>query len=294
MAGTAHHHNHPHDHHHGAEPDWEAMGDRLELEAEVLSPYLDASLAWLVELTAGTPMSRILDVGSGPGVGTVALATAFPTAQVVAIDTSAPLLARARRRAERRGLGDRVHVEEGDLGAGTLATDEPADLVWAAMVVHHIGDQQGALATLRSLLRPGGRVALVEGDRTLHYLPADLAARLEPALHRAAQHRFDAMRAALPDAVEHDADWAELLAAAGFTDVTSRTFPVELAAPLSPGARSLVRQNLAGLATMAAEHLDAGDLALVDQLLDDHDPAGLALRDDLTLRATRTVYTGTA
>jgi SAM-dependent methyltransferase len=227
-------------------------------------------------------------------VGTAALARAFPWAQVVAVDTSPPLLVRAGTRAERLGLGDRVHVREGDLGAGGLAVDARSDLVWAAMVVHHIGDQQGALATLRSLLRPGGRVAVVEGDRTLRYLPADLAARLEPALHDAARTRFEAMRATLPDAVEHSADWPELLTAAGFTDVTSRTFPVELAAPLSPAARSLVRQNLAGLRAVAAEQLQAGDLDVLDQLLDDDDPAGLARRDDLTLRASRTVYTGVA
>ncbi len=295
MAGTTQHQHHPrHAHHHGAGPDWEAMGDRLELEAEVLSPYLDAALAWLVELTADAPVEGVVDVGSGPGVGTTALATAFPEARVVAVDTSAPLLARAQQRARRLGLGDRVRVHEGDLGAGTIAVDGPADLVWAAMVVHHIADQQAALATLRSLLRPGGRVAVVEGDRTLHYLPADIAPRLEPALHRAARQRFEAMRASLPEAVQSEADWPDLLIAAGFTDVTSRTYPIELAAPLSPGARSLVRQNLAGLRAMAAEQMSADDLALADQLLDDNDPSGLVRRDDLTLRASRTVFTGLA
>ena len=55
---------------------------------------------------AGITVRRVIDLGCGPGVGTALLAEAFPSATVVAVDSSAAMLARAEARVAR--LGRRV------------------------------------------------------------------------------------------------------------------------------------------------------------------------------------------
>ncbi|WP_040690844.1 class I SAM-dependent methyltransferase, partial [Nocardiopsis lucentensis] len=84
--------------------DWGAMVAQLELKAEVNEPYLRAAADWMRALLPADGradgVGRVLDVGSGPGVITCLLARHFPSARVVAVDQSEPLLAHARSRAE--------------------------------------------------------------------------------------------------------------------------------------------------------------------------------------------------
>src|SRR5919202_2724723 len=157
-------------HHHPPDLDWAAMVEFAELEGEVLTPFLAVAMSLLGDLTGGREVRRILDIGSGPGVATCVLAEEFPSARVVAADGSAEMLAAVAARAARLGLGDRVDTRLVDLheGVGTL---DGADLVWASMVLHHVGDEGAALRGLRSLLEPGGLLALVEFGDPLRVLP---------------------------------------------------------------------------------------------------------------------------
>ena len=91
----------------------------FEVGPAVLVPRADSE--WLVTecLTLAKPMSgpRILDVGTGSGCLTVALASQHKTAVVTATDLSADALAIARRNAARHKLGERIRFLEGDLFA---------------------------------------------------------------------------------------------------------------------------------------------------------------------------------
>ena len=64
-------------------------------------------------LSFATP--RIADIGTGSGIIAVALAHKLPTAQITAIDCSAPALKVARANAERNGVADRIRFLDGDL-----------------------------------------------------------------------------------------------------------------------------------------------------------------------------------
>ncbi|WP_028927520.1 class I SAM-dependent methyltransferase [Pseudonocardia acaciae] len=269
-----------------SEIDWAAMADLLELEGETQLSYLEQAFADLGELNP----RRVLDVGSGPGVAACLLATMFDKAEVTAVDGSAELLDRAGRRARRLGVRLRTRVATFPEGLDGLGT---ADLVWSGQVVHHVGDQQDALRRLAGLLEPGGVLAIVEGGLPACWLPRDvgfgrpgLAARLEAAT----TERFNRMRDELPGSVRVVEDWPAMLTAAGLTDARSRSFLVDLPAPLADGPRLWVRRSLERRRGMAAETLDADDLATLDRLLDPSDPAGVDRRPDLFVLAVKTVH----
>ncbi|KIH99831.1 ubiquinone biosynthesis methyltransferase UbiE [Streptomonospora alba] len=110
---------------------------------------------------------RILDLGCGTGASTAALAHAYPRAEIIGVDASEGMLARAR--AKGWGPGVRfVHARAEDLTAGGLGG--PSDAVFAAYLLRNCPDPDAALAAVSGLLKPGGRIALHE------YSVADSAA----------------------------------------------------------------------------------------------------------------------
>lgn len=268
--------------------DWAAMADLLELQAEAFRSYVTQAAA---ELADPAPR-RVLDIGSGPGVAACALAAAFPEAEVVAVDGSPELLARAEQRARR--LGVRLRTQATELPGG-LAGLEPADLIWASRVVHHLPDQQDMVDRLARLLRPGGVLAVVEGGLPIRVLPTDLGfgrPGLQTRIDAATAERFNQMRAELDGAVQTVTDWGAMLRQAGLTEVRARSYLVDRPAPLDEPTRRSVRYWLERHRTGLVDRLDATDLATLDRLLDPDDPAGVERRADLFVLTAETVHLG--
>lgn len=303
--GHGHHHdgNHGHEHGHGgahgshqdpSDLDWAVMGPLLEQNAELSSEQYREAARWVAGLPDSPKVSRVLDIGSGPGVISCLLAEAFPEAEVVAVDGTPALLERTRDRAERLGLGDRVTTLHAEVPAG-LAGLGRADLVWAGNTLHHMGDQRAVLAGFAGLLNPGGTVALVEGGLQPRQLPRDLGfgrPGLEVRMEAAHAEAFEEMRAELPDATRENEDWAALFTAVGLAPQGTRSFLLDLPAPLGDVAREHVIADLSRLRTGLGDRLDAEDTAALDRLLDPEDPAGLHQRRDTYLLMARTVHLG--
>ena len=269
-----------HDQHHHVDFDSPAMATMAELEAEVLiNMYRDAINVVAMHVDEqGVNVGIILDLGSGPGVGTCALAQRFGTAHVVAIDGSATMLEFAASRAERLGLADRVEARRVELpdGFGTLG---PADVVWTSMFLHHIGDEEAALGHLRRLLRPAGVLALVERAGPVRVVAEDVdlgRPGLWARLDAASEAWFARMRAQLPGS-RHSGDYSGMLAAAGFEVVVDRILTVTLEPPLDPRAEAFARQQLSRTQTQLADHADPADLRALDRLVDEGSD-GAALR----------------
>lgn len=126
--------------------------DHLTARYDRLATLLGAELrAWLL-FHLPTRADRALDLGCGTGAHTELLAERC--AEVRAVDLSAPMIERARRHRPRGN----VRWERGDL----LGVTDPADLVLCAYTLHHLPRHETALHHLRSLVRPGGQLLLVD------------------------------------------------------------------------------------------------------------------------------------
>lgn len=295
MNGAEAGHGHGHGHHPG-EDDWAAAGARLEAEAQAALGSLEEAARWLAELTGDRPVRRILDLGSGPGVASCVLASAFPDAAVTAVDGSAPLLEQASARAARLGLDARVVVARCDLPDG-LESLEPADLVWASRVVHHVGDQVDTVHRMAGLLRPGGVLALTEGGLAQRSLPRDIGLGrpgLQQRLDSALQDWFAEMRAELPGTTAIVEHWPAVLAGAGLSPCGTRSFLVDRPAPLDAPTRAVVAGWWDGMRDRVADRLSAQDRDVLDRLLDPQDEEGLHRRPDVFLLAASTVHAGRA
>ncbi|MER6135119.1 class I SAM-dependent methyltransferase [Streptomyces sp. NPDC001815] len=291
----SHEHSHSHGHGHGhTHIDFAEMLPMLEQEAELFTPLYTQATAWLRELRPDPEM--IVDAGSGPGVISCLLADTFPKARVVAVDGAAPLLEAARARAARLGIDDRFSTLEAELGDGLGDLEYPADLLWASRSLHHVGDQRGALAGFVDRLAPGGTLALLEGGLPSRYLPRDIGIGrpgLQARVDAVEQEWFARMRADLPGAVVEDVeDWPALLTAVGLRHTGTRTFLLDLPAPVSDEARAFVATSLTHRREGLAEGLEADDLATLDRLLDPDDRASVFHRPDVFVLTALTVYVG--
>ncbi|MEU5576497.1 class I SAM-dependent methyltransferase [Streptomyces huasconensis] len=295
-AGHSHSHSHGtghgHSHGHGEDRDmdWAAMGAMLERYARVAAPMYGDAAAWLRQWAPDPGV--VVDVGSGPGAVSFLLAEAFPKARIVAADPEEPLLEQARDRAAREGLGDRFATVRAALP--DAIDDVPtADLLWLCKSLHHVGDQGAALAALADRLAPGGALALLEGGLSARYLPRDigfgrpgLLARLEAS----DEEWFAGMRAGLPGSKDAAEDWPALLADAGLRHTATRTFLLDLPAPLSEDARAHIVEEFTRRRDTREDRLAPDDLATLDRLLDKNDPQSLHHRPDLFLLTAQTVH----
>lgn len=287
-----HHGHHGHGHHDRTDFDWARMAPVLEAQAELFAPVYEEVMAWLAEEVPEPGL--IADTGSGPGVVACYFAEAFPGARVVAVDGSEPLLERARARAARLGLTDRFGVIAGDLPEVLGALEYPAGLLWAGNSLHHLGDQRGALAAFAGRLAPGGTLALLEGGLPARFLPRDIGfgrPGLQARLDALEAEWFTRMRAELPGAVRETEDWPALLTAAGLKHTGTRSFLLDLPAPVADEARGYVVNSLTRLREALADDLDPDDRSTLDRLLDPEDDAGVHRRKDVFVLKAHTVYT---
>jgi SAM-dependent methyltransferase len=117
---------------------------------------LDGQLA---ELPAG---ARVLEVGSGGGQLAVEIVTRRPDVSLVGVDLSPAQVARARKRI--RHLGERVRFVEGSALELPFAAGD-FDAVVSIGSIKHWPDAAAGLGECVRVLRPGGRLVVVEVDR---------------------------------------------------------------------------------------------------------------------------------
>jgi SAM-dependent methyltransferase len=100
----------------------------------------------------------VADIGTGTGFLLPTLAEHF--AKVVAVEPAANMLECAKRRVTGKAA-ERVSFQQGDLSHLPMA-DASCDLVIACLVIHHVERPAEALLEMHRVLRPGGRVLIIE------------------------------------------------------------------------------------------------------------------------------------
>jgi len=114
----------------------------------------------LLALTAG---EAVLDIGSGPGLLATEMAQAVgPTGRVCGIDVSDSMLALARSRTVPAGSAP-VEYRHGGVDAVPYP-DGSFDVVVSTQVLEYIADIPAALAEALRVLRPGGRLLILDTD----------------------------------------------------------------------------------------------------------------------------------
>jgi S-adenosylmethionine-dependent methyltransferase len=117
----------------------------------------------LPEQPAATPAS-VVDIGGGTGGFAVRLAELGH--RVTVVDPSPDALAALGRRAAESGVADRVTGVQGDLaGLADLLDVQGADLVLCHGVLGIIDDPAAALLAIGEVIRPGGTLSLLVGQR---------------------------------------------------------------------------------------------------------------------------------
>jgi SAM-dependent methyltransferase len=144
--------------------------------------------AWARALGHLLPELEIADLGCGEGYLTIE-ASRFAK-RVIAIDRSEAVLDKARQTAKRRRVTN-VDWTRGEIEKLPL-DDESVDVALLSQALHHAADPNVALAEAVRILRPGGRVLLLElrrhdeawvrerlGDRWLGFEDDELRGMLE-------------------------------------------------------------------------------------------------------------------
>lgn len=107
-----------------------------------------------------TPTTRTVDVGAGTGL--LGLALADDIGDLVLAEPSEGMREVIAEKLAASGRGD-VTAIPFDLTAGP-PPGEAFDLAISLLVLHHVADTATALAAIRVLLAPGGRIAIADLD----------------------------------------------------------------------------------------------------------------------------------
>lgn len=107
-----------------------------------------------------SPGVRVADLGAGTGVFTLPLAKAAgPTGKVYAIDVDPGLLAIVSEKARAASLPTIQTVVAGEVDS---RIPEPVDLIFICDTMHHLPNQGDYVKQFGKLLRPGGRVVVID------------------------------------------------------------------------------------------------------------------------------------
>jgi ubiquinone/menaquinone biosynthesis C-methylase UbiE len=170
----------------------------------------------------------VLDIGGG--TGGLAVRVAGQGHRVTVVDPSPDALAALARRADEEDVADRVTGLQGDLGnLHDLAPEGGVDLVLCHGVLGLVDDPAAALATITSVLRPGGALSLLVNQRHAAVLARAMAGHFVQAR--------DILAGEQPDRGERRftaEEIAQLLGSAGFTETT--THGIRVFADLVPSS----------------------------------------------------------
>jgi demethylmenaquinone methyltransferase/2-methoxy-6-polyprenyl-1,4-benzoquinol methylase len=207
---------------------FDAIAPRYDFLNHLLSAGLD--VRWrrrAIDALALTGSERLLDLCTGTGdLAIAALAATRRASRVVGVDFSGAMLAIAREKVGHGRAAGRVALVRGDATRIPLA-DRSVDAVTIAFGIRNVESPWSACAEMLRVLRPGGRLAILEfavpttplfGPVYRWYI-----ANVLPRIGRAVS-RHDGAYAYLPASIDAFAapdEFVKILRQAGFGEVSA-------------------------------------------------------------------------
>jgi ubiquinone/menaquinone biosynthesis C-methylase UbiE len=176
-----------------------------------------ASLDRLVALLKPQPDWQALDVATGGGHTAFVLAP--HVSQVIATDITPEMLANTAKGAEDRGLTN-VSTETAD-AEDLPFSDDWFDLVTCRIAAHHFPDNGRFLLEAARVLKPGGRMALVD-----NVVPGSKLRGKKADMQREAGryvNAFEKLRDPSHGRALSVYEWLDLFVSAGFSDIHQET-----------------------------------------------------------------------
>ncbi len=121
-----------------------------------------AIASWVKKTYTDFAPKRILDIGCGMGHNVLPIAKAFPDAEVIAIDTGAPMLRYAHARAIDLGITNVTFMQMD--AAMTTFENESFDWIQSTMFFHETGGKSiyKIMKEIHRILKPGGLTLHIE------------------------------------------------------------------------------------------------------------------------------------
>lgn len=204
---------------------FDAIAPRYDLLNHVLSAGMDRR--WrhrAIEALALPPATRVLDLCTGTADLAIAATHLVTDVSVVGVDFSSEMLRRGRAKLRDLRLGGAIRLVRGDATRIPVATAS-CDAATIGFGIRNVAEPKRALAELARVLRPGGRLAILEfgqpripGVRTLY---AWYFRYLLPLVGRAVS-KHNSAYSYLPASVGDfppPPEFTQLIAATGFSQV---------------------------------------------------------------------------
>ncbi|MCX5743738.1 MAG: bifunctional demethylmenaquinone methyltransferase/2-methoxy-6-polyprenyl-1,4-benzoquinol methylase UbiE [Proteobacteria bacterium] len=142
------------------------MFDRIAARYDAMNRVLSFGLdrGWRKKTVAALQLgehARVLDVATGTGDLAIEIAKRHPGTTVVGLDPSEGMIAVGRVKVARRAMTDRVSFVVGDAQQLPHANCE-FDAATIAFGIRNVPDRGAGLRELARVVRPGGRVAVLE------------------------------------------------------------------------------------------------------------------------------------
>ena len=142
------------------------MFDQIAPKYDQLNRFLSArvDIGWrkkAIRLLDKEKPQVILDVATGTGDMAIMAAKTMQVQRIEGIDISENMLEIGRKKVEKEGLEGKIHLQKGDSETINFPTAS-FDAVMVAFGVRNFGDLEKGLAEMLRVLKPGGRIMVLE------------------------------------------------------------------------------------------------------------------------------------
>lgn len=141
---------------------FDRIAHRYDLLNRVMSLGLDGH--WRRKAIAALQLPEVpyvLDLATGTGDVALELLRQYPKAQVTGVDPSSKMIEIGRNKVQTRGLSSKIRFELGD-GTNLSMQSSTFDGAIMAFGIRNVHDRLACLKELRRVVRPQGRIAILE------------------------------------------------------------------------------------------------------------------------------------